>query len=78
MSQSLPAYQRARDPLDMEAEYLQRAIRALQEAYERQAKPLVDRLADIEAMRPPPPMIIQMDGAAVPKWIRDQLEASGP
>lgn len=48
---------------DVEERYLREHLARLQESYARAAKPYIDRLAAINAMRQPAPMIVTLEQA---------------
>lgn len=55
-----------------EEEYLRERLVDLQRKYQAEAKPFVDRLVELELMKPPAPIFI--DAANLPQYIIDQLK----
>ncbi len=49
--------------MSAEERYLREMLAMLREGYEKAAKPYIDRLAEIQAMRPPSPVIIATEQA---------------
>ena len=48
---------------DTEERYLRETLAMLQEDYGKAAKPYIDRLVAIHAMRPPAPMVVTLEQA---------------
>lgn len=49
--------------IDSEERYLRETLAMLQDSYEKAAKPYIDRLVEIYAMRLPEPMIVTIEQA---------------
>ena len=57
--------------------YLREQVRFLHESYQRAAKPLIDRLVEIEMMKPPKPFFVALEQSkflAICDWSLDDEE----
>ncbi len=52
-----------------EERYLRETLAMLQESYAKAAKPYLDRMVEIHAMRPPAPMIVSLEQAQALGWM---------
>jgi hypothetical protein len=59
---------------EVRARALRMMLAELQRSYHEAAKPIVDELVDIEARKPPRPVIIPLDPGQVPPYIRDMIK----